>query len=186
TLGYSLPPELRELYAAYDGGDFLSGNINLLPLLPTVDDDLALTTASDLMRAWRWEIPPEMLIFGGNGSAVEYGLWFRNPHFQSPLIVAIGENQGLAVVGDSLAGFLAGHSAYYLLLYATKGYELTPALDALGVPAPLRSFNCLDDLLYNRLLNWANPNLPDKEPDPYARSLTRDQINELALRGSHS
>jgi hypothetical protein len=182
TLGHPLPPDLRELYAAYDGGDFLGGNIQLLPLLSTMGDDLALTTASDLMREWQWEIPPEMLIFGGNGSEVEYGLWLHDPHAQSSLVIAISEDQGLAVVGDSLAGFLAGHSAFYVLLKASDGYDLVPALDALGVPANLRSFAYLDDALYNRLLNWANPNLPDKEPDPWAHRMTRDQINEIAQR----
>jgi hypothetical protein len=168
TLFHPLPPDLRELYGAYDGGDFLGGNINLLPIHPTTGDDYALTTAADLLRAWQWTVPHELLIFGGNGSEMEYGLWRRDPHVRNPLIVAIGEAQGLAVVGDSLAGFLAGHSAYYLLIYATQGYDLEPALDA------------LDD----RLLNWANPNLPDKEPDPYARSLSRDQINEIARHRS--
>ncbi|MEA2524502.1 MAG: hypothetical protein QOF73_1729 [Thermomicrobiales bacterium] len=184
TLGRALPPAARDLYAAYDGGDFIGGNINLLPLHPTMRDILALTTASDLMREWRWEVPPELLIFGGNGSEVSYGLWLHEPRVPDPVVVAISEDQGLAVVGDSLPGFLAGHSAYYLLLKATHGYDLVPALDALGVPAPLRSYDPTDDGLYHRLLNWANPHLPDKESDPWAHRMTRDQINELARRRS--
>jgi hypothetical protein len=183
-LGHALPPDLRELYAAYDGGDFLGGNINLLPLNPTTSDGYALSTASDRLREWRWSVPQELLIFGGNGSELSYGLWIDNPLVEDPLIVALSEDHGLAVIGDSLARFLAGHSAYNLLLYATDGYDLEPALDALEVPAQLRSPERMDDATYDRLLNWANPNLPDKEPDPYARSMTRDQINEIARRQS--
>ena len=59
-----------------------------------------------------------------------------------------------------------------------------PALDALGVPADLRAGFSFSDNDYDRLLNWANPNLPDKMPDPYTRSLTPDEIEEISRRRS--
>jgi hypothetical protein len=182
-LGHALPPSTRELYLAFDGGDFIGGNINLLPLLPRFEGDLALTTASDLMREWMWPVPPEMLVMGGNGSEEHYGLWLHDDSETNPIIVEIGEDDAenaLAVVGDDLAGFLAGHSAYYLLMFASDGYDLGPALDAIGLPREIRgTYSIANDDEYYRLLNWANPHLPDKKPDPYGPGVTREQINEF-------
>jgi hypothetical protein len=106
-----------------------------------------------------------------------------------PLVVALGESftpDSLAVVGDNLAGFLAGRSAFYLMSYALDGYELGPALDALGVPNSLRlaTPSLLDDASC-RLLRWANPGLPDPRPDPYQRGVTPEQVNEVARRAPH-
>src|SRR4051794_13472368 len=64
-LGRALPPATRELYAAHDGGEFVASNLQILPLQKGI---LALTTASDQYRSWQWPIPPEMVVFGGNGS----------------------------------------------------------------------------------------------------------------------
>lgn len=183
TLGRRLPDAAREFYAAYNGGEFIGGNIRFLPLHPSNDIPLSLTTASDLMRSWEWPVPPEMVIFGGNGSEESYGLWLHDQDVTNPLVVAIGENftpDSLAIVGDNLAGFLAGHCAYYLLMFAMDGIEMGPAMDALGVPSALRAAyrGTKDD--YFRLLNWANPNLPDKTPDPHLRALTPEQVNEVA------
>jgi hypothetical protein len=187
VLGRSLPRDLIELYMEHDGGDFVGGNIQLFPLHAVMEDESTLTTASVLLRLWQWPIPPELVMFASDGSDGCFGLWFSGPETPDPLVVELAESfspDSLAVVGDTLAGFLAGRSAYYLVGYAMDGYATEPALDVLGVPDELRftTPSQLDDDAYFAMLRWANPGLPDPRPDPYRRGLTPAQVNEVARR----
>lgn len=187
-LGRPLPAELGELYATFDGGVFVFSTFHLLPLLPLSGGDLAFRSAGDLLRSWRWPVPPELFVFADNGSESSYGVWLSGPDTGiAPLVVEMGEDfdpGAFAVVGDHPAGFVAGHCAYYLLSIGMDGYPLEPALDALGVPADLRAWFSATGDDYLRLLNWANRNLPDKTPDPYMRGLTPDEIDESSRRRS--
>lgn len=180
TLGFTFPPELLKLYTAFDGGYFVGGNFNLLPLIPKSDGDLALTTASDFLRTWDWPAPPELVVFGNDGSDEQYGLWITDPPVERPPVIDMGavfEDESFAVAGDDLASFLAGHCGFHLVTYFQEGYDLAAALEALGVPKHLREMNPNSDRAYVAFLNWASPNLPDKSPDPYERGITREQIN---------
>src|SRR5687767_237898 len=91
ALGRTLPHDVRQLYAAYDGGGFIHSDIVVLPLLPRKPDDLALTTASALIRSWGWPIPPELVVFGGNGGDESYGLWLPEWSAQNALVIEIAE-----------------------------------------------------------------------------------------------
>jgi hypothetical protein len=99
------------------------------------------------------------------------------------LVVQLGEvfeERCLAVVGDDLASFLVGWTAYYLLVVGDET-DTRAAVAALGVPDELRSLDegGSDDELF-AVLRWANPGLPDPRPDPYERGLTAAEFNELA------
>lgn len=181
-LGRTLPPDMHTLYAAHDGGFFLAGNLHLWRLHPLTDPDLSVVNGADQLRAWQWSIPDQVIPFAGNGSESTYGLWLPRDGRAKPLVVEIGqssEEAALAIVGDDLAGFLAGHAAFHIRLMADYGIDPAPALDLLGVPAELRSKRS-SVAAYNRLLTWANPNLPDKSPDVYKRPWTPERIAEFA------
>lgn len=179
-LGRQLPPALGDLYRVVGGGSFLQGNLGLYPLLADSEDDLAVTTAADLLRSWDWPIPEQLLVIGDNGAGDVFGLWLGDDDATPAPVIQVGEvfeDACMAVVGDDLTSFLAGWSAYYLLL-SGEGHE--SALDALGVPAAFRSLpgNGSDDEFYARLA-WASPGLPDPRPDPYERGLTAAQVHAL-------
>lgn len=186
TLKRSLPPVVAELYEAVGSGAFVGGNFTLHPLFPSEDDDesLALTTASDLLRSWGWPVPEEMVIFGDDGTGNSFGLWVPAQADAQPLVVQIGEifeDGCLAVVGDDLASFLLGWTAYYLPLVC--GADTDDAAAALGVPDELRARaeNGSRDALSAALL-WSSPALPDPCPDPYERGLTRAAVLDFARR----
>ena len=81
-------------------------------------------------------------------------------------------------------GTATGRERTTIAEWADRTRRMGGALDALGVPADLRAgFSATGDD-YLRLLNWANPNLPDKTPDPYMRGLTPDEIDESSRRRS--
>jgi hypothetical protein len=180
-----LPAAFKQLYATAGGGSFLHGNLVLEPPLPLAgeEDGMALTTASALLREAEWPIPHGLVTFGGNGADDHFGVWLPGDREAHPLIVQIGEifeDAAFAVVGDDVASFLAGWSAYYLLQLGDES-DAGPALDALGVPAQLRvqSSNLGDDDM-DALLAWASPHLPDVHPDPYERGLTAGDVAKIA------
>jgi hypothetical protein len=180
-----LPASFKQLYAAAGGGSFLHGNLVLEPPLPRAgaDEDMALTTASALLREAEWPIPHGLVTFGGNGADDHFGVWLPGDREARPLIVQIGEifeDASFAVIGDDLASFLAGWSAYYLLLLGDEA-DAGPALDELGVPAQLRvQSSDLGDDDMDALLAWASPHLPDVHPDAYERGLTADDVAKVA------
>lgn len=182
-LGRRVPAAFKQLYATAGGGSFLHGNLVLEPPLPPGGEGMALTTGSELMREADWPIPHGLVTFGGNGADDRFGVWLPGDREARPLIVQIGEtfeDASFAVIGDDLASFLTGWSAYYLLLYGDEA-DVGPALDALGVPAQLRvqSSHLGDDDL-DDLLAWASPDLPDVHPDAYERGITADELAKIA------
>lgn len=122
------------------------------------------------------------MVFGGNGADDRFGVWLPGDREARPLIVQIGEifeDASFAVVGDDLASFLAGWSAFYLLLLGDE-VDVGPSLDELVEPAQLRvQSSDLDDDM-DALLNWATPHLPDVHPDRYERGLTADDVAKVA------
>lgn len=181
-IGRPLPDDAVDLYRELDGGSLLHGNLNLLPLLPD-GVTLAVTTSSDLLRSWDWPIPDELLIFGGDGSGDQFGIWLPTARDARPLIVQVGEIYGdernLAIVGDDLPSFLHAWTAYYLMLLSDE-QETDEALAALDLPEHLRELaGDGDDDLFE-LIAWMNPELPDPRPDPYERGLTASEVGSLA------
>ena len=182
ALGRALPDDARELYGAVGGGSFLEGNLGLHPPGPPEEgeEQLTLATASALLRSWDWPVPDELVVFGDNGAGDHFGVWLPAGGGARPVVVQIGEvfePACLAVVGDDLASFLAGWTAYYL---ASLGAPVD-ALDALGVPDELRSLDeDGSDEEHFALLSWASPGLPDPCPDPYERGLTAPEVDAIA------
>ena len=181
-IGRPLPEDAIELYRELDGGELLHGNLNLLPLLPE-GVTLAVTTSSALLRSWDWPIPDELLVFGGDGTGDQFGIWLPTARDARPLIVQVGETydeRSLAIVGDDLPGFLLARTAFYLLSFADDD-DTSAGLDELDLPRELRALPADgDDDTYFELLAWANPGLPDTRPDPYERGLTAEEVGALA------
>src|SRR5687768_298135 len=97
-----------------------------------------MVNASEQLREWEWPIPPEMLVFGADGGDSVYGVWLAAGDTREPIVVECLEASDLTIVGDDLASFLTSRTAYYLILFASDGYDLLPALDVLGIPEELR------------------------------------------------
>lgn len=186
AVGRRLCDDLRSLYAASDGGEFLWGNLMLEPLFPPTDDPtmLALTTASSQLRSSGWPIPESLLVFGSDGTDDLFGLWIprdgRQRRWRVVQIGAVFEQRCMAVVGDDLASFLRGWTAYYLLLHRDE-MDTREALLTLGVPADLRSLagDGTEEEFF-AVLRWASAGLPDPEPDPYERGLAPEDLDALA------
>jgi SMI1-KNR4 cell-wall len=178
ALGYRLPESTQVLYSVHDGGWYLGGNIVIERLFPDGENSIGLTAGTEQLREWGWTLPSELLVFGGDGSDGTYGLWMEKSADREPIVVETVDAGGsFAVVGDDLANFLVGRSAYYLLLYADY-FNPTNALDTLEVPNELRGTD-LDDEHYHAVWRWANPNLPDADPNSYDRWWTPAQIREF-------
>ena len=180
-LGRRLPQAFLDLYSVAGGGSFLHGNLNLLPPLPDGPEDLALTTASDLMRSWEWEIPEPLVIIGDNGGDEHFGLWLPQDGGARPLVVELAEMfddpECLAIMGD-LESFLTAWNVYYLLLIDEAGAQ--EALLALGVPQELRALpeeGTEEEL--RRIFAWAAPGLPGPRA-PYEHGLTAEQVDAFA------
>jgi hypothetical protein len=208
-VGRSFPAEVRELYRRYDGGGFVGSNIMLSEVSkigagprnqsPEERYQLALDLCARLgkpippiyqeFRAelFDWPDPPEDLIdLGSDGSDGRFGIWALADGAGSHPAIEIGEctkGDCLAIVGHTLADYLAARSAFYILGFTRFLPRWRQAVDILGLPIDLiESFNDRDDDAYFRLLNWASPNLPDKTPDPYDKRWTPDQIAAFARR----
>jgi hypothetical protein len=167
-LGRDLPTDLRRVYEFTDGFDGFDGNVHLEPAGVSAD------FAEDL-RDNGWDIAPELLVFGGNGSDEHWALWYpdgASPHDPTPVIEIgeIFEGGGLALLGSSLPSFLRMISGFHL-----AGREYAAASDAIGLPNALRH----DQDRFASFVAWADPALPFPEPDPYVQRLTRADVQRL-------
>ncbi|PYG01677.1 hypothetical protein SAMN05216184_101136 [Georgenia satyanarayanai] len=178
-LGLPLPREVRELYAAGNGMSLASGDLVLHPLVGL--EHQGVTGGSRQLRQWDWPVPEELVVLGDSGGEEVLGVWVV-PEAQRTLVVTMGsplDEPALAVLGTSLAGFLAAWSAYFLPL-GDPGDDpaIADCLAELGAPAPLTSPDDEEHLL--RLLAWGSPDLPDPRPDPYERPLSPAELTRLA------
>jgi hypothetical protein len=174
-LARALPESLRSFYAEANGGSFLDGNLSIEPL--RVDQRFAgLVGLTNDVRQQQGNVPPELVLFGGDGSDQYVGLWLRSktPSSDAPVIQRPLGDTPLAIAGTSLCAFLTGRTAYYLLLIEAP----VAALDAIAVPDELRHVEP-DDELFAHIRTWADPGLADSRPDPYRRPLS---ANELRTR----
>jgi hypothetical protein len=178
-----LPDDFVALYEHCDGGDVLHGNIHLYPL---DGEDLSVLRASAFLRRHDWPIPPELIVFAGDGQGGSFGLWLPKDGNSRPFVIEVAEifeGGSLSVTGTSLTGFLRGRSAYYsLLLKAPQA-----AMEALDLPVEFRqrlSSSNLKDNDYEALIRWANPDLPEHPICPYKSRLTADDIRRMASQAN--
>lgn len=177
-LGRPLPPSLVELYGFSNGLRLLEGNLVIDPVSATGSKQ-GLDTHSDFLRKFEWQVPPELVVFGRTAGQDAVGIWIpKKPKGESP-IVLIGEifqtPRCMAVVGSGFVPFLRFLTARYLL--EGTGNPAHPALDALGMPREIRRPEPDGgDLRLLRL--WADPGLPDPNPDPYERGVDAAYLRE--------
>ncbi len=69
-LGCRFPNELTALYERCNGAEVLEGNIQLYPL---DGQELSVVQASEFLRASDWPIPPELVVFAGDGQGAAFG-----------------------------------------------------------------------------------------------------------------
>jgi len=175
----SLPDDFMALYEHCNGGEVLHGNIQLYPL---DGEDLSVLHASAFLRRYDWPIPPELVVFAGDGQGGSFGLWLPKDGNSRPFVIEVGESvedSSLSVTGTSLSGFLRGRTAYYLLSLESP----SAAFEALGLPAELRErfqSSELEDGDYETLIRWANRDLPEFPVSPYEARLTADDVRRLA------
>lgn len=178
-LGRPLPAELRALYGISNGPNPLGGNLAIQPL-SSVEGE-GLVGMGERLRGWGWPIPDEVLVFGDNGGEEQFGLWYpagAEADASTPVVMvgAVFEPACMVLAGTSLTRFLRAWSGYYLVLIDAP----IAALDELGLPAHLRTID--DEAGVARYFAWADPDLPELDPDPYARGLDRDGIALLMRR----
>lgn len=168
SLGRAIPDSLKSLYRFANGMSALGGNLGVESLLDSKGGGLVYL--GDRLRSWHWPIPEEVLMFGGNGADEQFGLWYPpGAPADGPMpVVMIGsvfEAACLALAGTDLPRFLLAWSGYYLVLDEAP----TEALDALGLPEALRRLD--EDASLAAYVGWADPALPDHDPDPYSRGV---------------
>lgn len=182
ALGRPVPAEVAELYLATDGLELAGGDLVLYTLAGT-DEELGVSDASSTIRSWDWGLPEELVVIGSDGSDGVFGIW-AVPGARRAVVVQAHvslDEPAMAVVGTSLAAFLEAWTAYYLPMVNGETEQITGFLDALGVPAALREGESeFDDEHLQALLGWASPDLPDQEPDPYARPVDPEVLTRLA------
>jgi hypothetical protein len=178
ALGRPVPDDLKTLYRFSNGMGPLGGNLAVVPLLDTDHADgeeIGLVNLGDRLRGWDWPIPNEVLVFGGNGGDEQLGLWYPSgaPADGPTPVVMIGsifEPGCLALAGTDLPDFFLAWSGYYVVLLEAPA----EALDALGLPGSLRKIDADGSLA--PYFRWADPSLPDPEPDPYSQRLAVEDI----------
>ena len=136
---------------------------------------------SNRLREWSWPVAEELMAFGGNGSDDLFGLWApaeSSPGDPAPVVMlgAIFEPACMAIVGTDLGGFLRAWSGYYLNLLGASA----EALAHLGLPSELH--DAPDDLGFTPYFEWADPTLPDHDPDPYSRGVDAAGMAALVSR----
>ena len=172
-LGRRLPTTLRAVYEMRNGLGLVGGNLNFLPLEFPDEGGLSLIDLSSKLREWNWKVPEELLIFGDDGGDSEFGLWLprRGATVDDCPVIELCETEAMAIAGTGLCNFLKGRTAFYLLA------EEAPAksLDALGLPVELRTDVLYDDD-FSRIIQWADPTIPDPLPDPFERGVTVEEL----------
>lgn len=180
-IGRRLPQAFRELYLVHDGGGWVGGNLNLLPL----DDESEESPGSVVrhaatLRGWGWPVPDEVVVIGGDGAGDVFGLWLPDVE-ERPLVVTIGsifEPGCMGIAGQDLNAFLRLRTAYYLLLPPD---DATAGLDALDVPVELRSDDP-DDTTFTKMFEWASPTVPPSLMDAYEARLTAADLHRIASK----
>lgn len=177
-LGFSLPAVFADLYRFSNGLGALGGNL-CVHRLTCRNEGAGLATASDALREWGWPIPPELVVFGGNGADALFGIWLTDQTAASERcpVICLGESfepACMAVFGTSLERFLKYWSAYYVMVEDGP----TEALDLLKVPLELRCADPDNDT-FAALAAWADPELPRIPPDPYEAPMTADDLRKL-------
>jgi SMI1 / KNR4 family (SUKH-1) len=177
-IGRCLPRTFRAIYEASDGLSLLGGNLNFTHLHKEVHDYCSITTATEKFREWDWVFPDEILFIAGNGGDSQFGLWLppNSATLDDAPVIEIGEApdpfEG-AIVGTTLAKFLKAWTAAYLLVEDAPRASLA----RLGLPQELWSED-LDDGTFAKIRAWADPDLPDYDPDPYQKGLSAEQLRQ--------
>jgi hypothetical protein len=178
-VGRNLPHELMDLYGFSNGMKLFSNNLNLDPLVGAGGRP-GLVDHSALLKEHEWQVPPELVIFGDTGEETFFGVWCpKRPGGKMP-VVEIGavfdDPKCLAVHGTNFLRFLKARTALYLM----KASEDLPteALEALGVPGPLRTPEP-DEAVTKLLYRWADPEIPDPLPDPMARGMDAAALRKM-------
>jgi hypothetical protein len=185
VVGRSFPPALRAIYQIGDGPSLFHGNLNFNPIRPG-EDTLALPLASKQLREWSWPIPDELIVFADDGCDEHFGIWIpvgsseQSPHPVIWVGSIFDEPKCLAVIGTGICEFLRIWTAFQQL-NDKQTWEESPmphaALDALSVPPQWREEVLKDADL--RDLSWADPGLPDFNPDPYERGVDAQQLRRM-------
>lgn len=172
AVGRPLPHALKALYGFGNGISALGGNLEVVPLFD--GETGGLVDFGTTLRSSQWPIPDQVLAFGSNGADEQFGLWYppastADGPMPVVMIGAVFEPPCLALVGTDLPQFLRAWSGYYLVLLEAP----SEALDALGLPDALRRIPEGGMAPYFR---WADPALPDPDPDPYSRGMDAQEI----------
>lgn len=183
SLGRGLPDIMRQFYRRTDGADVCEGNLWLYPLA----SDGGVSSVSDCtrrLREWEWTIPEEVILFGSDGSESSFGIWCPvDQELTRYPVVEIAATDGLAMVGSSLTRFLIGRTICLLLMCADR-FDVDEALRILGVPGEIIATERYDPDWAN-VVGWADPTLPDPDPDPYGE-LSREAIMAIAMLDGHA
>ena len=173
SLKRRFPAVLRAIYEMSNGLGLVGGNLNFYPLQSADDSELTLVGLPSKLREWNWSLPEELLLFGDDGGDSEFGLWLpdRGASVDDCPVIELCETEAMAIAGTGLCNFLKGRTAFYLLA------EEAPAksLDALGLPVELRTDVLYDDD-FSRIIQWADPTIPDPLPDPFERGVTVEEL----------
>ena len=180
-VGWQLPQEWRALYAFSNGARLFYDNLNFGPLS---GGWRALIESSQSLRESGWPVPAALWVAGDNGAGDPFGLWHSGLTEKTAPVVEIGqifEPGCMAVAGRSLRVFLLARTANFLLS-RTDEIDTEPALDALGVPAELRS----GGMAWDAIARWADPAWKDGQDNPYAECLTVKGVNRFLAGKSGS
>jgi hypothetical protein len=162
--------------------ELFDGNLNFVPAVK--GSQLRLIDYSEWLRDAEWPIPPEVLMFGGDGSDELFGLWYpreSSPGDPTPVVEigSIFEPDCMAVAATSLSAFLRAWSGYFLAMCEAP----EPALEALGLPKSLWGQpSKLHSEAIAPYLAWADPELQRKNPDSYRDRLDADGVRALLGR----
>jgi hypothetical protein len=185
ALDFQVPQALRDLYLYSNGMSLFQGDLRIYPLVST-DDNVGLERATAQCRKW-FRIPSELVVFGDNGSDEHYGLWKTSPSaksFACP-IIELGElfhdPACMALVATDLLPFLYGETAFFALFSEFDN----GLLDLIELPETLRvPKSQVNNDHFARIREWADPMLPDYNPEPYTKGLDSASIKSILLKNA--